>query len=96
MTRTCPCGHTYDWHSAPIIGYMPDGEGGALELRNCPGCGSTRAEQVTDRHAASQWLRGRADALGGEADVYDSLADDLRGQAVELLIVADTLEAASV
>jgi len=96
MIRTCPCGHTYNWHAAPIIGYMLDGEGGALELRNCPHCHSTRAEQVTDPRAAAQWLRGRADALGGEADVYDSLADDLRGQAVELLIVADTLEAASV
>lgn len=93
MTRTCPCGHAYDWHAAPIIGYMLDGEGGALELRNCPHCHSTRAEQVTDRWAAADWMRGRADALAREQAAHRGIWDpDHRLEIAILISAAEALE----
>ncbi len=51
--RVCACGRRYDssrWELLPRVvknrGIMDDGDGGYLELRNCP-CGSTLAEEIT-------------------------------------------------
>lgn len=46
------CPHTFDWLDTPSLGLQPDGEGGLLDLRNCPGCGSTRARPVVSRDLA--------------------------------------------
>jgi hypothetical protein len=40
---TCSCGRKYsaaDLRKLPLLGLMPDGDGGVLELRDCQ-CGST-------------------------------------------------------
>lgn len=41
----CGCGMVFtaeQWAELPFVGLQDDGDGGELELRNCP-CGSTRA-----------------------------------------------------
>ena len=41
--KTCGCGNRFDaeqWRQLRLVGRQDDGEGGTLELRNCP-CGST-------------------------------------------------------
>lgn len=52
--KVCSCGASYTeatWKSLEIVGEMHDGEGEAIELRNCP-CGSTISivipEETTD------------------------------------------------
>lgn len=48
VLKTCPCGRTFtfdQWRELPGCGRMDDGDGGALDLRNCP-CGSTIAVDV--------------------------------------------------
>ena len=48
VVKECGCGETYDqeqWQELPLLGAMPDGVGGTLELRNC-GCLSTLAVEV--------------------------------------------------
>jgi hypothetical protein len=45
IVAECACGQAFtsgEWSALPRVGEMEDGEGGVLELRNCP-CGSTRA-----------------------------------------------------
>lgn len=46
--KRCACGRTYDaetWKALRYVGAMPDGAGGALELRDCV-CHSTIAIEV--------------------------------------------------
>lgn len=38
--------HSYAWLALHLLGRMPDGEGGELELRNCPYCRSTLGRKV--------------------------------------------------
>jgi hypothetical protein len=39
VVKRCACGVGFsaaDWQRLPLVGRMDDGEGGELELRNCP------------------------------------------------------------
>lgn len=43
VVKACQCGRIYDgpaWAALPVVGTMPDGDGGWLDLRNCA-CAST-------------------------------------------------------
>lgn len=54
MTKKCNhCGAMHGavaWSQLPLVGYQDDGEGGWLELRNCP-CTSTLGVQAAARPA---------------------------------------------
>lgn len=39
----CSCRRWLAWDELPSLGLQDDGEGGQLELKNCPDCRSTRA-----------------------------------------------------
>lgn len=41
------------WPTLPLLVTMDDGEGGTLELRNCPACDSTLAVHVEEERAAA-------------------------------------------
>ena len=48
LVKHCACGRYYDadgWQRLPLVGRMDDGDGGELELRNCP-CHSTLSVPV--------------------------------------------------
>lgn len=57
VSRCCHDITESEWASLPLArdGYMHDGEGGVLELRNCV-CGSTRAVLLLDVPPLSELL----------------------------------------
>jgi hypothetical protein len=46
IQSTCACGAALQWDTLPRVGVQDDFAGGALELKNCPTCGSTRARAL--------------------------------------------------
>lgn len=42
----CSCRRWLAWDDLPSRGLQDDGDGGQLELKNCPHCRSTRAVQL--------------------------------------------------
>lgn len=64
IARACSCGHVSDWDSLRLIGYSASGVPGVeLELRDCPGCGSTRSIHVTDDDSATRLRDDQVDDL---------------------------------
>jgi hypothetical protein len=74
----CACGARFGWLDSPSLGLQDDGDGGLLDLRDCPACGSTRARQVRSTELApieEAWESGPHDE-----DVW-TLTDRGRGYA---------------
>ena len=107
--KTCGCGALYYpgvWTELAFVGFMEDGDGGRLELRNCT-CGSTLAVEVepsglpwTIAGELAEVLRNDARDLEGFPPAYHwppsprrkTSPDDLE-EAKRLHDIADTLTA---
>lgn len=49
--KACGCGRAFnvhEWRELRLVGYQDDGDGGELELRDCP-CASTIAIEIPHR-----------------------------------------------
>lgn len=61
VLKACRCGRTFDateWRELRLVCLMDDGEGGLLELRNCP-CGSTVAIEAPPTNEDARRLVAR-------------------------------------
>lgn len=87
--HTCSCGARWPWEDVPSIGEMSDGEGGTLDLKNCPVCGSTRSASHAPEPSESTDPTAMAEALEDAAELYEQAAAVYRESAERLRLHGD-------